>query len=73
MAFGVSSDENGESDKTEKKVVKAITAETFVALVVVGGLFVVFAWKMGLAFTLKTMMATAHDLILNTVEIPIKV
>lgn len=67
MAFGVNSDENGESDKTEKKVVKAITAETFVALAVVGGLFVVFAWKMGLAFTLKTVMATAHDLILNTV------
>ncbi len=67
MAFGVNSDENGESGKTEKKVVKAITAETFVALVVVGGLCVVFAWKMGLAFTLKTMMATAHDLILNTV------
>ena len=67
MAFGVNSDENGESDKTGKKVVKAITAETFVALAVVGGLFVVFGWKMGLAFTLKTVMATAHDLILNTV------
>lgn len=67
MAFGVNSDGNGESDKTAKKVVKAITAETFVALAVVGGLCVVFAWKMGLAFTLKTMMATAHDLILNTV------
>ncbi|MFC1639397.1 hypothetical protein ACFL3B_01380 [Gemmatimonadota bacterium] len=67
MAFGVSSDEKVEQTKTEKKIVKAVTAETFVALVVVGGLFVVFAWKMGLAFTLKTMMATAHDLILNTV------
>ncbi len=67
MAFGVNRDENGESDKTGKKVVKAITAETFVALAVVGGLFVVFGWKMGLAFTLKTVMATAHDLILNTV------
>ena len=67
MAFGVSSDEKVEPTKTEKKIVKAVTAETFVALVVAGGLFGVFAWKMGLAFTLKTMMATAHDLILNTV------
>ena len=67
MAFGVSSDEKVDPDKTEKKIVKAITAETIVALVIVGGVFVAFAWKMGLAFTLKTMMATAHDLILNTV------
>ena len=67
MAFGVTGDEKVETDKAEKRVVKAITTETIVALVVVGGLFGVFASKMGLAFALKTMMGTAHDLILNTV------
>lgn len=67
MAFGVTGDERVATDKAEKKIVKAITTETIVALVVVGGLFGVFASKMGLAFALKTMMGTAHDLILNTV------
>ncbi len=67
MAFGINNDERIEADRSEKKVVKAITAETFIALFVVGGLCVAFAWKMGLAFSLKTMMSTAHDLILNTV------
>lgn len=67
MAFGVTGDEIVETDKAEKRVVKAITTETIVALVVVGGLFGVFASKMGLAYALKTMMGTAHDLILNTV------
>ena len=67
MAFGVTGDEIVETDKAEKKIVKAITTETIVALVVVGGLFGVFASKMGLAYALKTMMGTAHDLILNTV------
>ena len=67
MAFGVSSERAAETDETEKKIVKAITRETIVALIVVGGLFGAFAWKMGLAHTLKTTMATAHDLILNTV------
>ena len=67
MAFGVSRDEAHTTDKTEKKIVKAITTETMVALVVAAGLFGVFTWRMGLALTLKTAMATAHDLILNTV------
>ncbi|MGB5161812.1 MAG: nucleoside recognition domain-containing protein [Thermoanaerobaculia bacterium] len=56
-----------EGSGTERRIVKAVTAETVVALVVVGVLFALFAWKMGLAFMFKTMMATAHDLILNTV------
>lgn len=51
----------------ERKIVKAITAETIVALVVIGALFGVFAGKMGLANMFGTMMATAHDLVLNTV------
>lgn len=67
MAFGVSGSEKAETDRTEKRIVKAITTETFVFLIVAAGLFGVFAWKMGLAHTLKTMMATAHDLILSTV------
>jgi hypothetical protein len=49
------------------RLVRAIGRETLVALVVVIGLFAVFAVQMGIAFTFKTMMATAHDLILNTV------
>ncbi len=67
MAFGVTREKSVESSATEKRIVKAVTTETFVALVIVGLLFALFAWKMGLAFMFKTMMATAHDLILNTV------
>ena len=67
MAFGVIGDETVETDKAEKKIVKAITTETIVSLVIAGGLFGVFASRMGLAYALKTMMGTAHDLILNTV------
>ena len=67
MAFGVTKGKPVEGSGTERRIVKAITTETVVALVVVGVLFALFAWKMGLAFMFKTMMATAHDLILNTV------
>ncbi len=67
MAFGVTRDKPAGSGRTERRIVKAVTTETVVALVVVGVLFALFAWKMGLAFMFKTMMATAHDLILNTV------
>jgi hypothetical protein len=67
MAFGVSGEESPKVDKTDKKIVKAITTETIIALVVAGGMFAVFALQMGLAHALKTAMATAHDLILNTV------
>jgi hypothetical protein len=67
MAFGVRGGETVEQENVEKKVVKAITRETIVSLVIVGSLFAVFAWKMGLAHMFKTMMGTAHDLILNTV------
>jgi hypothetical protein len=52
---------------TDREIVTAVTGETFVALAVVGVLFTVFSWKMGLANTFGTMMATAHDLLLNTV------
>jgi hypothetical protein len=53
-------------ETAEKTIVKAVTTETIVSLIVVGALFAVFAWKMGLAHMFKTMMGTAHDLILNT-------
>ncbi len=67
MAFGVNRKDMVEGKKVEKKIVKAITTETIVALIVVGTFFGVFAWKMGLANMFKTMMGTAHDLMLNTV------
>jgi hypothetical protein len=67
MTFGVTRDEPTENGGPEKRIVKAITTETVVALILVAVLFALFAWKMGLAFMFKTMMATAHDLILNTV------
>lgn len=67
MAFGVTRDKPVRSAGGERRIVKAVTTETVVALVIVVLLFALFAWKMGLAFMFKTMMATAHDLILNTV------
>ncbi len=67
MAFGVNREKMVEGKKVEKKIVKAITTETIVALIVVGTFFGVFAWQMGLANMFKTMMGTAHDLMLNTV------
>lgn len=73
MTFGV-----GETEKVRegelareaepaRTIVKAITPETVVALVILLGIFAAFIWKMGVAFTFKTAMGTAHDLILNTV------
>jgi len=67
MAFGVTRDKRVENGRTARRIVKAVTTETVVAVVIVAVLFALFAWKMGLAFMFKTMMATAHDLILNTV------
>ena len=67
MSFGVKSSDGSQESRPERKIVKSVTRETFVALILVTGVFAVFTWKMGLAFTFKTAMATAHDLILNTV------
>jgi len=67
MAFGITREKPAKSGQTERRIVKAVTTETVLALVIVVALFGLFAWKMGLAFMFKTMMATAHDLILNTV------
>ena len=67
MAFGVDTKEMAGDKREEKKIVKAITTETIVALIVVGAFFGVFAWRMGLSNMFKTMMGTAHDLMLNTV------
>ncbi len=66
MAFGVSGDEPSNA-KVERKIVKAVTMETVVSLVVVTLSLAAFAWKMGIAHMFKTMMGTAHDLLLNTV------
>jgi hypothetical protein len=67
MAFGVRRDDRVEEQKAEKRIVKAITTETLVSLAVLAAVFAIFAWQMGVAYTFKTVMATAHDLILNTV------
>ena len=57
----------GSRNLPERNIVRAVTKETWVALFLLLGIFAVFTWKMGLAFTFKTAMGTAHDLILNTV------
>jgi hypothetical protein len=67
MSFGVGSSEGHQEEGSERRIVKAVTTETVVALALVSGILAVFMWKMGVAFTFKTAMATAHDLILNTV------
>ena len=67
MSFGVKATEPGQGDQPERTIVRAITTETIVALILLSGVFAVFTWKMGLAYTFKTAMGTAHDLILNTV------
>ena len=66
MAFGAKEGRDP-STKPETRLVPAITTETVVGLAVLALLFGAFIWSMGLANTFKTMMATAHDLILNTV------
>ena len=50
-----------------KKQVKAVSTETFVFLVVLLGVFGGIGHVMGVGPMFKTMMATAHDLLLNTV------
>jgi len=67
MTFGVKGQKPASHDDERGTIVPAVTTETVVALLLLCGLFTVFAWKMGIAFTFKTMMATAHDLLLNTV------
>lgn len=58
-----------ESQKSNgnKRIVKAITRETYISLGAIIVLIVIFASKMGLNNMFKTMTATAHDLILNTI------
>ena len=67
MSFGVGGSESAREGEPKRKIVKAVTGETIVALVVLSGIFAVFTSQMGVAFTFKTAMGTAHDLILNTV------
>jgi len=67
MSFGVQKESSTGSGLPDRKIVKAITTETIVCLVLVLALLAVFASQMGLAHMFKTMMGTAHDLILNTV------
>lgn len=67
MTFGVDGREAAQEGAPGHRIIKAITTETIVALIILSGIFAVFIWKMGVAFTFKTAMGTAHDLILNTV------
>jgi hypothetical protein len=67
MDIQMSSAVNKKETVEGKKIVKAVTVETIVALVIIGAVFSAFAWRMGLANMFGTMMATAHDLMLNTV------
>ena len=59
-----------ETTKKHKKnvvVKKAVSLETFVFLAIFFSIFGLMARKMGTPLMFKTMMATAHDLLLNTV------
>jgi len=59
-----------ETTKKHKKnvvVKKAVSLETFVFLAIFFSIFGFMARKMGTPLMFKTMMATAHDLLLNTV------
>ena len=67
MTSGIKVNEPKTPNNYEKKIVTAITLETIVALILGTALFITFAWTMGIANMFKTMMGTAHDLILNTV------
>lgn len=51
----------------EKRLKKAVSLETYIFLIVLIAIFGAIGGKMGIAFMFKTMMATAHDLLLNTV------
>lgn len=55
------------SNSINKTTKKAISTETFVFLAVIGLIFGGLGYKMGVGNMFKTMMATAHDLLLNTV------
>lgn len=67
MVFDVDGQAGEGGADPKLNLVPAVNTETIVAVVASVGLFAVFATQMGVAFTFKTMMATAHDLILNTV------
>ncbi|MDQ0508186.1 ABC-type cobalt transport system substrate-binding protein [Peptoniphilus ivorii] len=54
-------------DMHGRKKVKAVGLETFVFLIIFIGGFALIGNKMGAGLMFKTMMATAHDLLLSTV------
>ena len=59
--------DNNDRRKDKKIVKKAISMETFVFLGIFFLIFGLMAHKMGTPLMFKTMMATAHDILLNTV------
>lgn len=50
-----------------KRIVKSINRESFIWLICISLFFGMFAFVMGTPNMFKTMMATAHDLLINTV------
>lgn len=50
-----------------KRIVKSINREAFIWLICISLFFSMFAFVMGTPNMFKTMMATAHDLLINTV------
>ena len=59
--------DNNDRRKNKRIVKKAISLETYVFLGIFFLIFGLMAHKMGTPLMFKTMMATAHDLLLNTV------
>ena len=59
--------DNNDRRKDKRIVKKAISLETYVFLGIFFLIFGLMAHKMGTPLMFKTMMATAHDLLLNTV------
>lgn len=57
----------GGKDLKNKRIVKAINKESFFWLIGIFLFFSMFAIKMGTPCMFRTMMATAHDLLINTV------
>ncbi|KRQ87830.1 Nucleoside recognition [Caloramator mitchellensis] len=51
----------------DKKIVKAVNAESFIFIAIISGSFLFLSKTMGIANMFSTMMKTAHDLLINTV------
>ena len=50
MSFGVNNSESDREKAPKRRIVKAVTRETIVALIVLCGIFAAFTMKMGVAW-----------------------